>query len=41
LLLVIFWLRQAKEALDHPYFDTLDKATVDLLESETIRNREG
>ena len=32
---------QAKHALVHPYFDDLDKATIDLLESETIRLREG
>jgi hypothetical protein len=32
---------QAKDALVHPYFDDLDKATIDLLESETVRLREG
>lgn len=32
---------QAKDALVHPYFDDLDKATIDLLESETIRLRDG
>ena len=32
---------QAKHALVHPYFDDLDKAAIDLLESETIRLREG
>ena len=31
---------QAKEALKHPYFDNLDKATIDLLESETLRERD-
>lgn len=31
---------QAKDALNHPYFDDLDKATVDLLESEEIRERD-
>ena len=34
-------LMQAKDALVHPYFDELDKATIDLLESETVRLREG
>ncbi|CAK0742703.1 Cyclin-dependent kinase B1-1 [Coccomyxa viridis] len=31
----------AKDALSHAYFEDLDKAEVDLLESETIRAREG
>ncbi len=31
---------KAKDALDHPYFDDLDKATIDLLESEAIRARD-
>ena len=31
---------QAKEAMKHPYFDDLDKATIDLLESETLRERD-
>jgi hypothetical protein len=31
---------QAKDALSHPYFDDLDKATVDLLESPEVRARE-
>lgn len=30
----------AKEALKHAYFDDLDKATIDLLESETLRERD-
>jgi serine/threonine protein kinase len=30
----------AKEALNHPYFDDLDKAAVDLLEGDVIRARE-
>ena len=32
---------QAKEALQSPYFDDLDKETVDALESDIIRAREG
>lgn len=32
---------QAKDAINHAYFDDLDKAEVDLLESESIRAREG
>lgn len=32
---------QAKEALQSPYFDDLDKETVDALESDVIRAREG
>lgn len=32
---------QAKDAIVHPYFDDLDKATVDLLESDVIRARDG
>ena len=28
---------QAKEALKHPYFDDLDKETVDALENEALR----
>lgn len=32
--------RQAKEALTHPYFDDLDKAVVDMLESAEVRARE-
>ena len=31
---------QAENALKHPYFDDLDKATIDLLESKVIRDRE-
>ena len=31
---------QAKDALKHPYFDDLDKAKIDLLESKEIRERE-
>jgi cyclin-dependent kinase len=31
---------QAKEALNHPYFNDLDKEAVDLLESDIIRARE-
>lgn len=31
---------QAKDALNHPYFDDLDKAAVEALESEVIRTRE-
>ncbi len=32
---------QAKEALQSAYFDDLDKETVDALESDIIRAREG
>lgn len=32
---------QAKEALQSPYFDDLDKDAVDALESDIIRAREG
>lgn len=32
---------QAKEALQSPYFDDLDKEAVDALESDVIRAREG
>jgi hypothetical protein len=35
------YVTQAKDALVHPYFDDLDKATIDLLESETVQLREG
>ena len=31
---------QAKEAINHPYFDDLDKATVDLLENPVVRTRD-
>lgn len=30
---------QAKEAINHPYFDDLDKVTVDALESQEVRDR--
>lgn len=33
-------LMQAKNAMRHPYFDSLNKAEVDALESEVIRARE-
>jgi cyclin-dependent kinase len=32
---------QARDALQHPYFDDLDKEEVDKLENEAIRVREG
>lgn len=32
---------QAKEALQSSYFDDLDKETVDALENDSIRAREG
>ena len=32
---------QAKEALQSAYFDDLDKETVDALENDSIRAREG
>lgn len=31
---------QAKDALEHPYFDDLDKAAINALESDVIRARE-
>ena len=31
---------QAKDALEHPYFDDLDKTTINALESDVIRARE-
>ena len=34
-------LLQAKDALSHPYFDDLEKAEVDALESEVVRARTG
>ena len=37
----VYSATQAKDALSHAYFEDLDKAEVDLLESETIRAREG
>ena len=30
----------AKDAMSHPYFDDLDKETVDLLENEALRTRD-
>lgn len=33
------WL-QAKEAMEHPYFNDLDKASVNALESDIVRARE-
>ncbi len=35
-----FCCRQAKDALRHPYFDDLNKANIDELESDAIRARE-
>lgn len=31
---------QAVDALNHPYFDDLDKAEIDVLESDIIKARE-
>jgi hypothetical protein len=35
-----FCALQAKEALNHPYFDDLDKATVDALENPELEGLE-
>lgn len=34
--IVAFLSLQAKDAINHPYFNDLDKATIDLLENPAI-----